>query len=145
VVKSKPPAPVPHAVPVFDILPTLSNCAQPVEPPAPETTRFVVDALVPIVSAVVKLDVAVEFERSAPLLPIEKTVAVEEPMMNDVVAARASIDSMPVGDVVPIPILLALSMKREVVAERLVPGAEKYGMEPVAVAEPIEPCDTPDV
>lgn len=49
------------------------------------------------------------------------------------------------GVVVPMPSLPASLKKMEVVAESDVPGAEKYGMEPVADAEPMEPCETPEV
>jgi len=40
------PPPVPQAVPVLEMRPVILNCAQPVEPPADETTRFVVEAVV---------------------------------------------------------------------------------------------------
>ena len=38
--------PPPQAVPVFEIKPAVLNCAQPVEPPAEETIKFVVEAVV---------------------------------------------------------------------------------------------------
>ena len=46
-----PPAKA-HVVPVFDMRPVALNCAQPVDPPALETMRFVVDALVAVIAVV---------------------------------------------------------------------------------------------
>jgi len=52
-VKSEPPpAPVPQATPVFDIVPFAENVAHPAVPPADETMRFVVDAVPETVMAV---------------------------------------------------------------------------------------------
>lgn len=47
-----PPPPVPHAVPVFEIVPFTENVAHPAAPPALETMRFVVDAVVAVIAVV---------------------------------------------------------------------------------------------
>jgi hypothetical protein len=44
--KSLPPAPVPQADPVLDIVPFAEKVAHPAVPPALETIRLVVEALV---------------------------------------------------------------------------------------------------
>src|SRR3989344_1193767 len=51
-VHEKVPEPEPQAVPVLEMVPMVLNVAQPAEPPAEETIKFVVDAVPVIVRAV---------------------------------------------------------------------------------------------